>query len=430
MTLLGAVEQRECDAPLLILAHRTVTAAQLVEGARRLRQACASLAGADVAIDCDPAGEALPWLMALDGHVRSMLILPPEAPEAFKVRLIANSGAELRISHPLDTAELSLPDRRESLWNRTGGTRWLIATSGTTGEPKLISHSLNSLSRTVKPLQTTAPRRWGCLYPVTRFAGLQVFLQAILGEGMLVVPPPSRNVGEIIAALAAADCDALCGTPSMCRRLLMHPLAQQLKPRQITLGGEIADAAVLRQLARTYPHARISHVYASTEFGVGFSVTDGRAGFPAEWLQHGAPGCELQICEDELYLRMRGDAVNATEAFMPSGDRVQVRADRVYFLGRTSSAINVGGNKVMPEEVEGVIQEVPGVAVARVSARRSSILGSLVVAEVVASEAASKEELQKRIDAHCRNRLQAFKVPARIALVSNIMLSSTGKIER
>ena len=55
------------------------------------------------------------------------------------------------------------------------------------------------------------------------------------------------------------------------------------------LSGEIADDSILSGLAAAFPTRAIEHAFASTEAGVVFVVSDGRAGFPAEWLGGLAP---------------------------------------------------------------------------------------------------------------------------------------------
>src|SRR2546428_11233925 len=71
------------------------------------------------------------------------------------------------------------------------------------------------------------------------------------------------------------------------------------------------------------------------------------------------------------------------EGFVDTGDIVERRGDRYYFLGRRSGVINVGGLKVYPEEVEAVINRHPAVRMSYGRARRSPITGSLVAADVV-----------------------------------------------
>ncbi len=77
-------------------------------------------------------------------------------------------------------------------------------------------------------------------------------------------------------------------------------------------------------------------------------------------------------------------AIAEADGFVDTGDMVELRGDRYYFVGRRDGIINVGGLKVHPEEVEAVINRHPGVRMSLVKARKSPITGAVVVADVVA----------------------------------------------
>jgi acyl-CoA synthetase (AMP-forming)/AMP-acid ligase II len=208
----------------------------------------------------------------------------------------------------------------------------------------------------------------------------------------------------------------------------------------VTLGGEIADSTVLAALARTFPEARVTHIYASTEAGVGFSVKDGKAGFPARYLQEPPGAVELRLDEEgRLWLRpsVRGqffvgrETMETSDGWIDSGDLVKREGDRCYFLGRANGAINVGGDKVFPEEVEQVILELAEVALARVTGRPNPIVGSLVQAVVVPREAeADAPALSRLVQQHCARRLERFKVPAVVTVASGLDMGEAGKLAR
>ena len=127
----------------------------------------------------------------------------------------------------------------------------------------------------------------GLAYQAHRFAGMQVVLQALLSGNTLVVPS-SADLPAMVQAFVEHRVNTLSATPPN-GGTFIHGAIRGCSLEQITLGGEIADQAILSTLRREFPAARIVHIYASTEAGVGFSVTDGRAGFPAAWLGQGPP---------------------------------------------------------------------------------------------------------------------------------------------
>jgi acyl-CoA synthetase (AMP-forming)/AMP-acid ligase II len=370
-------------------------------------------------------------------------VLLTDAPEA-----VRDVSSNVRVVEFAGTAQASAAARRsnsaprvdEALAEKARDTRWIIPTSGTTGTPKLVAHTLQSLTRSCKDDITRGNRYvWGLLYSLTRFAGLQVFLQSTWTGSRLVLTDHRASIASRVEALVANACNCLSATPSLWRRILMSPASTSLPLRQVTLGGEIADGQVLRALARTYPVARIVHIYASTEAGVGFAVRDGEPGFPKSFLSEPPDGVILHVsATGRLMLKpidrsqrfMERDVALFDDAgFIDTGDLVRAEGERYVFLGRENGALNVGGHKVQPEEVAGVLLEHEAVALANVKARKSSMLGSIVEADVVlASGAQPSVQVRKQIQDFCRKRLEPFKVPAFVNFVDNIALSESGKL--
>src|SRR5207244_8664774 len=114
----------------------------------------------------------------------------------------------------------------------------------------------------------------------------------------------------------------------------------------------------------------------------------GLDGFPASMV--GAPGnVQLQVAQGSLRIRSErsaigylGEAHSALaddEGFVDTGDMVERRGDRYYFLGRRSGVINVGGLKVYPEEVEAAINRHPAVGMSMVKSRIITNTGSLAI---------------------------------------------------
>lgn len=422
---------------------------RLVEGLDQFR---AGLRAPDVAVCyADPAKVARA-LAALDGVVGRLALLSAASPPAVVRELVVRGRFEVLLcdspgSYDLPKASISTHAEVEELERFTGcpvpesETRWILATSGTTGEPKLVSHTLVGLSATVRAGNPgSTPPRWGLLYDHARFAGLQVLLQAVLSGSVLLAPRYDSPLDDKLAMFASSGCTHLSATPTLWRQIAASPRARELDLRQITLGGEIADDRILQALSRRFPEARISHIYASTEAGVGFSVSDRREGFPVKFLESTPSGVELRIAEGRLYVRntwVSPAYVGSAETFgerdgwVDTGDAVEVRGDRVHFLGRANGVINVGGDKVHPEVVERVLREHPAVADVRAYGKRSAITGSLVVADVVpAGATAGNTTLPGEIRAWAARGLARHEVPAIIRIVPALAMSETGKLVR
>jgi acyl-coenzyme A synthetase/AMP-(fatty) acid ligase len=261
-----------------------------------------------------------------------------------------------------------------------------------------------------------------------------------------VISGPGEPIGDYLVRLGAHGATHVSGTPSHWRRALMSPEARAIRPRYIRLSGEVADQGILNALRSFYPQARVGHAFASTEAGVGFEVNDGLEGFPASVV--GAPG-DVQITVNDGSLRIRSarnalryiceerSTVTDDDGYVDTGDMVERRGDRYYFLGRRSGIINVGGLKVYPEEVESAINRHPAVRMSMVRSRKSPITGSLVAADVVLKEeldpggaAGGIVDFKREILQICHNSLAPHKIPATIQFVPGLEIAAAGKLAR
>ena len=393
-------------------------------------------------------------MIELDGIARRMLLCPPDLNPDHAEALIDDADIEAIVTdQPLRWSDAGvylivgahLPERMAAKTSTERATEWLMLTSGTSGVPKIVSHSLEGLTGAIiadGPLRS-ASAVWATFYDIRRYGGLQIFLRAVIGGGSMVLLETGEAIGDHVARLAARGVTHISGTPSHWRKLLMSGAASHFAPRYVRLSGEIADQAVLDGLAHAFPGASIGHAYASTEAGVGFAVNDGREGFPASLVGPNRDGVEMKIVDGSLRIRstrtahayVGANAARLTDAdgFVDTGDMVELRGDRYYFVGRRGGIINIGGLKVHPEEIEAVINRHASVRMSRARARKSPITGAIVVADVVladGTEASRNEAIGSEILAECRASLAAHKVPAMIRFVEQLDVTAAGKLAR
>jgi acyl-coenzyme A synthetase/AMP-(fatty) acid ligase len=395
-------------------------------------------------------------LIELDGIARRLIICTPDLPSEHLPAVVAKAAVDAIVSdHDGGHDALGVPLR--VLGNGTVRpaedtpvtccqTEWVLLTSGTTGAPKMLVHSFASLTAPIgSAFGQGADVVWGTFYDIRRYGGLQIFLRAVLGPRSFVLSGAGEPMGDYLARLGAHGATHISGTPSHWRRALMSPEARAIAPRYIRLSGEIADQGILNALHSFYPQASVGHAFASTEAGVGFEVNDGLEGFPASMV--GAPGdVQIKVVDGSLRIRSARNAVRYVgddstltddEGFVDTGDMVERRGDRYYFLGRRSGIINVGGLKVYPEEVEAAINRHPAVRMSMVRSRKSPIIGSLVAADVVlrgepGSSGAGGEtaDFKREILRICHEHLAPHKIPATIRFVPALEMAAAGKLAR
>src|ERR1700722_20163742 len=342
-------------------------------------------------------------LIELDGVARRIVVCPSDLPTARLPFVIDAAAGEAAVSagtsRGADMPAVASFIRCGSKilpggCNRGGHheTEWVLLTSGTTGPPKLVVHTLASLTGAIKFGASSTPVVWSTFYDIRRYGGLQIFLRAVLTGVPLVLSSADESTVDFLARAGTDGVTHISGTPSHWRRALMSPSAHLMAPEYIRLSGEIADQALLDQLRSFYPRARISHAFASTEAGVAFDIKDVLSGLHPDVIKH-TPGVEMKI--EYGTLRIRSDRTASRylnhecrplkdkDGFVDTGDVLELRGGRYYFVGRRDGVINVGGQKVHPEEVEEVINRHPHVRMSLVRTRKNPIMGSLVIADVV-----------------------------------------------
>ena len=394
-------------------------------------------------------------LVELDGIARRIVLCPPDLPFEHLSHVIGSANVDVIVS---DRPILGLNNRRPLLfcpcdrkfatgsYNRKTQhlTEWILLTSGTTGLPKLVVHTLSSLAGAISEDGTSAESVvWSTFYDIRRYGGLQIFLRAVLTGTSLVLSSAKESTTDFLVRVSSHEVTHISGTPSQWRHALMSPSAHLINPQYIRLSGEIADQAILNSLRTFYPRARIVHAFASTEAGVAFVVNDGVAGFPANMIEHtphvemSVENCSLRIRSARTASHYLGDQppnLKSVTGFVDTGDLIELQGDRYHFVGRRDGVINVGGLKVYPEEVEAVINRHPQVQMSLVRTKKSPITGALVVADVVLTTPQSPSldvcALQGDIMLLCREALSAHKVPAMINFIPALAIAESGKVVR
>jgi acyl-coenzyme A synthetase/AMP-(fatty) acid ligase len=376
-------------------------------------------------------------LLALDGVARRLLVGLPDLQDAD----VSQVAADGEIDFLLRDDALALQLVAEAHHEREVDTEWVLLTSGTTGAPKLVLHTLPSLTGPLGDGLGVGPAPvWATFYDVRRYGGLQILLRALLGGGSMVLSDASESVGDFLGRAGDSGVTHISGTPSHWRRALMSGAASRLSPRYVRLSGEIADQAILDNLKACFPEAEVAHAFASTEAGVGFDVRDGRAGFPSAYIDRAGGPVELKVEDGTLRIRSPRTALGYLGAsraladhrgFVDTGDMVELRGDRYYFMGRREGVINVGGQKVYPEEVEAVLNLDPAVRMSRVWARRNPIMGAVVAADIVLRETSMDlGQVRDSLLRACRETLAAHKVPVTLRAVPELDMAASGKLRR
>lgn len=302
-----------------------------------------------------------------------------------------------------------------------------IFTSGTTGQPKKIVHTVASLTRTVRTGEKYGNNVWGFAYNPTHMAGLQVFFQAF--ENMnTIVNLFGKNRTEIYDIIQRHWITHLSATPTFYRLLL--PVGETCPSVvRVTLGGERSDGYLYDTVRQIFPNARVNNIYASTEAGALFSSKDDCFRIPES-----IRGM-IKVSDGELLVHKsllgKSKTMILDGDYYHSGDIIEWADENegtFRFVSRKNEMINAGGYKVNPEEVEQALMSVEGIRQALVYGKGNSVLGNVVCADIVLEPGSRLDAVGIRQS--MQGRLQDFKIPRRVRIVDELPLTRTGKLKR
>lgn len=324
-------------------------------------------------------------------------------------------------------------------------------TSGTTGLSKgvLISHQavLERINAANKGLHLDQTDRVLWVLPMTYHFMVSMILY--LEQGLCLIIAPDFTADTLVGRANAHKATMIYVSPFHIRLLSSaKDKSFETVKRVISTSAGISPE-ICRQFEEKY-HLPVSQAYGIIEIGLPLINLDDASEFP-EAVGKVLPDYEVLILDKnmsevktgdigQLAIKGPGMFIAYLEPFMKSsevlhegyfltGDIASIDENGLVRIeGRIKSMINVSGNKVFPEEVEGVLEQHEDVKMAKAEKSTHPLLGESLVAKVVLAKGShvNVESLQ----AFCKERLSSFKVPRNIEIVDYIAMTNTGKKKR
>jgi o-succinylbenzoate---CoA ligase len=306
------------------------------------------------------------------------------------------------------------------------GTAVVIATSGSTGQPKGAELSAAALVHSARASLARIGARpgegWLSCLPPSHISGLQVFVRSLLSG----VPPV---VSERLPGLTRGGLPQYVSlVPAQVRHLLDEPGGRDVLAsfRAILLGGAAAPAGLRAEAAAA--GARVITTYGMSET-CGGCVYDG-APLDGVSVRIG-PGGRIELAGRVLFSGYRGrpdlTAASLDGGWFVTSDVGEVgESGRLAVRGRADGMINTGGEKVAADEVASVLEACPGVREAVVVGRPDPEWGEVVTAIVVPADPADPPDLDV-LRGFARGRLPHYAAPRAVVVVRAIPLLASGK---
>lgn len=307
-----------------------------------------------------------------------------------------------------------------------------LSSSGTTGEPKFILHDGELF---LEKYKTRTYKAWRILqfYHWDHVAGLDVRLQAYYG-GNAFYDIPSRDPHAVLSAIEEHSIEVLPCTPTFLRLLLLHGRFAEydLSSLQvISYGSERMPTELLKSLQKAFPNVRFRQQFGMTETSA-LPVVSSQQCHNRLALAAGT----YQIREDALWLKkptsflgyLSNHALAIEGDWMFTGDLVRTHEDGTFeVLGRARDVINIGGEKLLPSEIENILLEIPEILDCQVLAETHPIMGNVLAAKLVLRQNRTMREITSLVRKYCLSKLPKWKIPVKIYLENELLMSSRGK---
>jgi acyl-CoA synthetase (AMP-forming)/AMP-acid ligase II len=337
----------------------------------------------------------------------------------------------------------------------------VIFTSGTTGSPKgaVLSHgpSVQTYVAWTESVGLRRGDRYLCVYPFFHTAGLKSGVLACVLRGATLLPQAVFEAESVMRRVQDETVTVLPGPPTVFQSILAHPDRARFDLSSLRLSVTGAASVPVEVVRRMREDLRITTVVT----GYGLTETTGTVSMCrhddspeviATTVGRPLEGVEIKVVDDderevgvggagEILVRgfnvMAGyfDDEEATRAaidndsWLRTGDIGFVGEDgNLRITDRKKDMFIVGGFNAFPAEIEGIMLSHPEIAQVAVVGVPDDRLGEVGHAFVVPRDVARFDEAEVLI--WCRDNMANYKVPRRLAVVHELPLTASGKVQR
>ena len=308
----------------------------------------------------------------------------------------------------------------------------ILFSSGSTGKPKAMIHNLDTLIDSFKDKKEKSMNMLVFLM-FDHIGGLNTVFNALCMGACLIIPKikDAKTICELIEKYKIM---VLPSSPTFLNLIL---ISEEYKNydlsslRMITYGTETMPESLLLKLKEVFPKVKFLQTFGTSETGI--STTSSKSSNSLFMKLEDING-EYKIVENELWLRSKTQVLGYLNASMDSftsdgwfktGDLVEVDGEYIKIIGRAKEVINVGGQKVLPAEVESIILEMEEISDCMVYGEQNAITGQTVVCDVVLNK--NIENIKKRVRVFCKDRLDTYKIPTKVNVVDKTNFSDRFK---
>ena len=246
-----------------------------------------------------------------------------------------------------------------------------------------------------------------------------------LSNAGLIVTVSDRSPDGVLKAVEKYKVELLPTSPTFINLILLSEANKRYDMsslKTVTYGTEPMPESTLKRFNQLFPDIKLLQTYGLSEVGILRSKSKSSDSL---WVKVGGEGFETRVVDGMLEIKAKSAMLgylNAPSPFTEDGwfktkDSVEVDGEYIKILGRKSEIINVGGEKVYPQEVESIIVEMDNVAEVTAYGEKHPIVGNIVCAKVRLIKNENHKDFTLRLNKFCFKRLEDYKIPVKVKVV-------------
>ena len=314
----------------------------------------------------------------------------------------------------------------------------ILFSSGSTGAPKAMIHNLDTL---VDSYGDKKQKQINMLVFLMfdHIGGINTMLN-ILSMNATMIIPQNRNADDICKLIEEYKIAVLPSSPTFLNLILINRSYEKYdlsSLRMITYGTETMPEGLLGRLKAVFSKVRFLQTFGTSETGIAATSSKSSS---STFMKIDDENLEYKIVDNELWLRSKTQILGylnrsmesfTNDGWFKTGDLVELDSEGfIKIIGRNKEIINVGGQKVLPSEVESVLLGMDEIEDCLVYGEQNAITGQSVSCDLVLKSGVEADGLKILVRKFCKDKLDNFKIPTRVNVVQKTEFTERFKKSR
>ena len=314
----------------------------------------------------------------------------------------------------------------------------ILFSSGSTGTPKAMIHNLDTLVDSYGDKKQQQINMLVFLM-FDHIGGINTMLN-ILSMNATMIIPQNRNADDICKLIEEYKIAVLPSSPTFLNLILINRSYEKYdlsSLRMITYGTETMPEGLLNRLKAVFSKVKFLQTFGTSETGIAATSSKSSS---STFMKIDDENLEYKIVDNELWLRSKTQILGylnrsmesfTNDGWFKTGDLVELDNEGfIKIIGRNKEIINVGGQKVLPSEVESVLLGMDEIEDCLVYGEQNAITGQSVSCDVVLKHGIDDSGFKILVRKFCKDKLDSFKIPTRVNVVQKTEFTERFKKSR